>query len=139
EADRDDVVLTSADGSMTWRELDDASTVLGARYLGLGLRRGDRLASLMPNRPALVVHYLACFKAGLVTTPLNYRYAPPQIDHALEVSGAAAIVAHAERADDLAASGRADGLLVVGFEGRLGGGPTFEALCSDDPSAVELI
>ena len=37
----------------------------------------------MPNRILLVVHYLACFKAGFVTTPLNYRYAPPEIDHAL--------------------------------------------------------
>ena len=27
----------------------------------------------MPNCPALVVHYLACFKAGLVATPLNYH------------------------------------------------------------------
>ena len=58
----------------------------------------------MPNRERSLVHYLACFKAGLVATPLNYRYAPPEIDHALEVSGAAAIVAHAERADDIAAS-----------------------------------
>ena len=104
EMNRDDVALKSADGSMTWRELDDESTVLAAGYLGVGLRRGDRLASLMPNRPELVVHYLACFKAGLVATPLNYRYAPPEIDHALEVSGAAALVAHAERADDVAAS-----------------------------------
>ena len=53
---RNSFVLTSADGSMTWRELDDASTALAAGYLGLGLRRGDRLASLMPNRPALVAN-----------------------------------------------------------------------------------
>ena len=58
----------------------------------------------MPNRILLLVHYLACFRAGFVTTPLNYRYAPREIDHTLEVSGARAIVAHAERADDLAAS-----------------------------------
>ena len=52
---------------------------------------GDRVASLMPNRILLVVHYLACFRAGLVITPLNYRYAPREIDHALEVSGAKAM------------------------------------------------
>src|SRR6266498_701393 len=97
EVTSDDVALTSADSSMTWRELDDASTVLAAGYLGVGLQRGNRLASLMPNCPALRVHYLACFKAGLVATPLNYRYAPPEIDHALEVSGAAALDVDAER------------------------------------------
>lgn len=58
----------------------------------------------MPNRISLVVHYLACFKAGLVATPLNYRYATPEIDHALEVSDAAALVAHVERKEDIAAT-----------------------------------
>ena len=58
----------------------------------------------MPNRTALIAHYLACFKAGLVMTPLNYRYTPPEIDHALDVSGARIILAHAERAADIAAS-----------------------------------
>ena len=32
----------------------------------------------MPNRIDLVVHYLACFKAGLIATPLNYRYTAPR-------------------------------------------------------------
>ena len=77
---------------------------LAAHYLALGLQPGDRVASLMPNRTELVVHYLACFKAGLVATPLNYRYTPPEIDHALEVSGARILLAHAERAEDIAAS-----------------------------------
>ena len=39
-----------------------------------------------------------------MATPLNYRYQTPEIDHALEVSGASLIVAHAERDDVLAAS-----------------------------------
>ena len=64
----------------------------------------------MPNRIDLVVHYLACFRAGLVATPLNYRYTAPEIDHALEVSGARAILAHVERAEDVAASRLAGGL-----------------------------
>jgi acyl-CoA synthetase (AMP-forming)/AMP-acid ligase II len=99
-----DVALASADDRMTWRELDHASTKLAAGYADAGLQAGDRVASLMPNRLELVVHYLACFKSGLVATPLNYRYAPPEIDHALEVSGAAALVHHAERVDDIAAT-----------------------------------
>ena len=64
---------------------------LAANDLALGLKPGDRFASLMPNR----THYLACFKAGLGLTPLNYRYTPPEIDHALAVSGASSILAHA--------------------------------------------
>jgi acyl-CoA synthetase (AMP-forming)/AMP-acid ligase II len=140
EANPDEVVLTSAEGTMTWRELDDASTALAAGYLGRGIGRGDRLASLMPNRRALVVHYLACFKAGIVATPLNYRYAPPEIDHALEVSRAAALVAHAERDDDVAASRLAADLArgVIRYGDPQAGGVTFESLETGEGPAAEL-
>ncbi|HET7485949.1 MAG TPA: AMP-binding protein [Solirubrobacterales bacterium] len=67
----DDLALVSADRSLTWGELEGESTRLAGGYLGLGLEPGDRVASLMPNRIDLVVHYLACFKAGLIVTPLN--------------------------------------------------------------------
>jgi len=106
----DDAALVSLERRVSWRELEEASLRLAGAYRELGLTRGDRIASLMPNRVALVVHYLACFKAGLVATPLNYRYTHREIDHALEVSGAAAILAHAEREGDLAASGLAGAL-----------------------------
>jgi acyl-CoA synthetase (AMP-forming)/AMP-acid ligase II len=96
--------IVSSERSLTWRELEAESSALAGGYLGLGLEPGDRLASLMPNRIDLVVHYLACFKAGLIATPLNYRYTHREIDHALEVSGARALLAHIERAEDVAAS-----------------------------------
>jgi acyl-CoA synthetase (AMP-forming)/AMP-acid ligase II len=103
-ADPNAVAIESVYRRLTWAELEAESARLAAGYLSLGLQPGDRLASLMPNRVALVVHYLACFKAGLVATPLNYRYTAREIDHALSVSDAAALVAHAERAADLSAS-----------------------------------
>lgn len=137
--DPDEAAVTSATDQMTWRELEDASDRLARNYVALGLAAGDRVASLVPNRTLLLVHYLACFRAGLVTTPLNYRYAPREIDHALEVSGARAIVVHAERADDLAASALAGGLLQIALEGALGDAPTLERLVTDDPGAVALV
>jgi acyl-CoA synthetase (AMP-forming)/AMP-acid ligase II len=106
----EEVAIVSALRSETWRGLEDAAARLAQGYLDLGLRRGDRIASLMPNRIDLVVHYLACFRAGLVATPLNYRYTAREIDHALRVSGARALLAHVERAEDVAASELAAGL-----------------------------
>src|SRR6476620_2745459 len=96
--------LISLERKWSWRELEQASTRLAGQYLALGLVPGDRVASLLPNRGALLVHYLACLKAGLAATALNYRYQAPEIDHALEVSGASLRVAHAEREEVLAAS-----------------------------------
>ena len=104
EAAPDDVAIASAQRSLSWRELDRMSAALAGGYRGLGLEPGDRVASLMPNRVDLVVHYLACFRAGLIATPLNYRYTAREIDHALEVSEARVLLAHVERAEDVGSS-----------------------------------
>jgi acyl-CoA synthetase (AMP-forming)/AMP-acid ligase II len=135
----DRVAVRSPAGTSTWAELDAASARLTANYLGLGLAPGDRVASLMPNRESLLVHYLACFRAGLVVTPLNYRYAAPEIDHALDVSGATLLVAHAERVDDLARSALVSGLRlgVVTAEGD-NGGTSLESLLTTDPTPTDL-
>ena len=100
----DSEALVSGRERWTWRGLDDAATNLARNLLSLGLKPGDRVASLMPNRTALVIHYLACMKAGLVSVPLNYRYTVPDIEHALELSCASLLVAHAERLGELDAS-----------------------------------
>jgi len=99
----DDLALVSAEGRWSWRELEHASDRYAAGLLALGLKPGNRFASLLPNCDALVIHYLGCFKSGIVATPLNYRYTAPEIDHALRKSGASALLAHVDRNDDLAA------------------------------------
>ena len=134
DANPDGLALISADTRWTWRTLDDLSDRLAVSLLGLGLNPGDRVASLMPNRPALIVHYLACFKAGLVATPLNYRYMAPEIDHALAVSEARALLAHVEREEDLAASQLARQLPLgtISYGGKRGAGPAFDELIERD-------
>ena len=136
----DEVALVSLERTWSWRELDQASTRLAGEYLALGLAPGNRVASLMPNRGALLVHYLACFKAGLVATPLNYRYQAPEIDHALEVSGASLLVAHAERDDVLAASQRAGRLALgrVSYAAEGGGGRHLEELLTGGGPTPDL-
>jgi long-chain acyl-CoA synthetase len=104
EAGPDEAAIVSAQRKLSWRELDRASAALAGGYRGLGLEPGDRVASLMPNRVDLAVHYFACFRAELIATPLNYRYTAREIDHALQVSDARVLLAHVERAEDVAGS-----------------------------------
>jgi long-chain acyl-CoA synthetase len=141
----DEVAIVSAERSLSWRELEAESAALAGGYLGLGLEPGDRLASLMPNRIDLVVHYLACFKAALIATPLNYRYTHREIDHALEVSGARALLAHVERAEDVGESRLAAELALgtIAYGAAERPGPEagewsrdFEALLASKPLAV---
>ncbi len=134
----DSVALASAKTQLSWRQLAEISNRLAAQYLRLGLKPGDRVASLMPNRPALIIHYLACLKAGLVATPLNYRYMAPEIDHALEVSGASLLLHHAERDQDVATSklGNHLSLGVVRYKADDGAGPHYEELV-EQPQPAE--
>jgi acyl-CoA synthetase (AMP-forming)/AMP-acid ligase II len=126
----DDVALISAASRWTWSELDARTNNLAANLLALGLRRGERVASLMPNRGGLLIHYIACIKAGLLAVPLNYRYMPPEIDHALAVSEASILFAHAEREQDLAASKLARRLPrgLISYGAHDGSAPRFEEL-----------
>jgi long-chain acyl-CoA synthetase len=129
--------LVSRRRRWTWRALDSASTRLAGSYLDLGLAPGDRIASLMPNRTELMVHYLACMKCGLVAVPLNYRYMAPEIDHALDVSGAKILLAHDERREDLGNSKLAGklplGQISYGENGGRGD-PSFKSLAEGEPS-----
>jgi long-chain acyl-CoA synthetase len=138
EADPDRPALIAATGRRTFNEVDRMSSRLAANLLTLGLQPGDRVASLMPNRPGLVVHYLACFKAGLVATPLNYRYTATEIDHALAVSDASALLVHAERIEGLQESRLAGGLRQgwITYGPAEGPGPSFAELADDAPDAV---
>jgi acyl-CoA synthetase (AMP-forming)/AMP-acid ligase II len=94
----------------------------------------------MPNSMALIIHYIACMKAGLVGVPLNYRYTPPEIDRALELSEASILLAHAEREGDLCNASRVPelrrGLILhkAGKEHGLG----FQDLMATPPAKKEL-
>ena len=141
ESRPDETAMVSAEQKVSWRELEECGVRLAHAYLGLGLEPGDRVASLMPNRISLVVHYLACFRAGLVLTPLNYRYTHREIDHALEVSGARTLLAHGERGEDLAASelvGRLSLGTISYDEAGFEAAHRFEDLVEADPGGAEL-
>jgi acyl-CoA synthetase (AMP-forming)/AMP-acid ligase II len=139
-ADPDADALVCAEFTWSWQTLDRVTRRLAQSYLGMGLQPGDRLASLMPNRPRLIAHYVACFRAGLVATPLNYRYTVAEIDHALEVSGSRAMLVHAEREPDLAESQLAGRLPLgwIGYPRPSRDGVSLDELMEGEPAGVEL-
>ncbi|MGQ0629481.1 MAG: class I adenylate-forming enzyme family protein [Sporichthyaceae bacterium] len=83
---------TAAGAVRTYADLDVRSTRVGNALLGLGLTRGDRVAIWMDNCLEYLDVYLACAAAGLVVVPINTRFTPPEADHLLGNSEAAAMV-----------------------------------------------
>lgn len=133
-ADPEATALYALDEKFNWRELDAVCTRLALRYLSLGLNPGDRVASIMPNRAALLIHYLACMRAGLVAMPLNYRYTAADINYALGLATPAALFVHAERAEDVAAVPGVARLPVgvFSYAGKMAGALAFEDLMNGE-------
>ncbi|MGW7751291.1 class I adenylate-forming enzyme family protein [Streptomyces violaceusniger] len=80
----------------SYPELVDRVARVAAGLRRLGLRPGDRVALLLPNRPELVEMLWACFWGGFVAVPLNWHLHPDEIAYVVEQSGAAAILVSAE-------------------------------------------
>ena len=136
----DDLALVSGTTAWSWRDLSGDIDRLATQLVAMGLLPGARVASLMPNRGELLLHFLACLKAGLVVTPLNYRYTAPEIDYALGKSGASMLFAHAERAADIKASSLAGDLPygLISFGRPLDRSERFEDMIERDVPAVDL-
>lgn len=59
---------------VSWRELDEASNAFAIALVGMGVRRGDRVACLLPNCPQFFIGEFAAWKLGAVYVPLNPIY-----------------------------------------------------------------
>jgi long-chain acyl-CoA synthetase len=79
--------------SIRYAELDRMSRAFGA-YLQqeLGLRKGDRVAIMMPNLLQYPVALFGALRAGLTVVNVNPLYTPRELKHQLRDSGAKAIV-----------------------------------------------
>jgi acyl-CoA synthetase (AMP-forming)/AMP-acid ligase II len=57
--------------ALTYRELDDLSHLWARAMLSLGIRKGDRVSILMPNRVEYLPLYFACYRIGAIASPLS--------------------------------------------------------------------
>ena len=71
--------LISAEGTLSYAELDDAARSLAAKLHGLGIATGDRVAVLLENDPLYVVLIHALVALGAVLVPLNVRLTPREL------------------------------------------------------------
>src|SRR5258705_7205924 len=59
----------------------------------LGVKKGDRVAILLPNTPQFVVAFFGALRAGATVVPCNPLYTAPELHHQLADSGATVLVA----------------------------------------------
>ncbi|MBK5072834.1 long-chain-fatty-acid--CoA ligase FadD [Budviciaceae bacterium CWB-B4] len=78
---------------MTFRRLEKRSRAFAA-YLqnSLGLKKGDRVAVMMPNLLQYPIVLFGILRAGMVVVNVNPLYTPRELEHQLNDCGAKAIV-----------------------------------------------
>jgi acyl-CoA synthetase (AMP-forming)/AMP-acid ligase II len=77
---------------MSYKQLDELSTALGAWLQNKGLEPGSRVAIMLPNLPQFAVTMAAILRAGYTCVNVNPLYTPRELEHQLKDSGASAIV-----------------------------------------------
>lgn len=79
--------------SMTYAEIDRASRAVAAwLQQKLGLKRGDRVALMVPNTFAFPVAMFGIHRAGGVQVNVNPLYTPHELEHQLNDAGAEIII-----------------------------------------------
>ena len=90
---RDRPAFSSLGRTITYGEVDALSKRFAAFLLGeLGLKKGDRVAIMMPNCLQYPVATFGILRAGLTVVNVNPMYTPRELRHQLKDSGATAIL-----------------------------------------------
>jgi long-chain acyl-CoA synthetase len=80
------------DKFLTYAELDEHSKRLGAWLQSRGMKKGARVAVMMPNVLQYPIAIAAILRAGYTVVNVNPLYTPRELEHQLNDSGAEAII-----------------------------------------------
>ncbi len=77
---------------MTYGELDRQTNRMANALLEMGVKKGDRVALLLPNCPQFVISYYAVLKVGAIVVATNPLYSPREMELQFKDCGAETII-----------------------------------------------
>ncbi len=104
---------------LTFGALQQEAQRWAAAFARMGVRKGDRVALYLPNRPEFVIAYLATLEAGAVMVPINLRYRRRELSHILnDAEPALLVVEDAQQAvlDEILGADVGPGLTVLSVD-----------------------
>ena len=78
--------------TITYGELERLSDACAAALESIGVKRGDRVALLLPNCPQFIIAQFGAWKLGVIVAPLNPIYTEHEIEGPLRDHGVETIV-----------------------------------------------
>lgn len=91
----------AGDRQLSIAQLAETSNRLANAFVGLGLRRGDKVAYVAQNHLEYLILEFALLKVGLVKVPLNHRFAPHELARCVELAEVRLVVADGSVASTL--------------------------------------
>jgi long-chain acyl-CoA synthetase len=92
----DGVAFINGNDRWTYERLALHAERLARGLVERGIRKGDRIALHMPNRPELAVALYACFHIGAIAVPLNNRFKAAELKPLLKRLQPALYIGHAD-------------------------------------------
>ncbi len=76
----------------TWRGISEDAWRFANGLRERGVKKGDRVALMLPNVPQFVIAFFGALRAGATVVPCNPLYTAPELHHQLADSGAETLV-----------------------------------------------
>ncbi|WP_227002731.1 long-chain-fatty-acid--CoA ligase [Salicibibacter kimchii] len=118
----------------TYEELSNNIQRVASGLSKRGVKKGDRVALMLPNCPQYPVSYFAVLSLGATVVQVNPMYKPPELLHVLNDSGVTALIMLEDLKPVFQAIQKETGVKTV-IEVSLKGSSAFDALVNDDGEA----
>src|SRR5947208_3777845 len=101
ERSPDKVYLVCGEEQITYRQLDRHINRAANGFLKLGLRKGDRVALMLPNRPEFLYAWLGLNKIGTSMVPINTAFRSREAQYVIDHSESRFLLADARYIETL--------------------------------------
>jgi long-chain acyl-CoA synthetase len=121
EEHRGKIALSFYGTTFEFERLQALVEKMAASLQAAGVKKGDRVALMLPNCPQYVISFLATVRLGAVVTQINPLYVEREIAYILNDSGAETIVVYADvygRIKSVLPDTRLKSAIVVDFHGE---------------------
>src|SRR5688572_446525 len=75
---------SGATAAYSFWDIQVAANRLSNALAALGVKRGDRVALLLPQRPETAIAYVAIFQMGAIALPLSHLFGPDALEYRLQ-------------------------------------------------------
>jgi acetyl-CoA synthetase len=72
---------SGATAAYSFWDIQIAANRLANALAALGVKRGDRIALILPQRPETAIAYMAIFQMGAIALPLSHLFGPDALDY----------------------------------------------------------